>query len=441
MSHPIDPQQPTHDHDHDPLDPTDARIDALARAAGGELRRPAPPDGIARARRTRRNRLVMRTALSGTAAIAFVAVGVVALRSGDDSVTVVPVDAVSTTDVSVPAPEPTAGPTTVPASQPTVGAPSTIYTVTGDPTDPSGTQTLLDPLTGEVVGSSPIDVELAQAAQADLPGGVRSTVDLGDVAYDFRQVVYDGGTLDTDVFTDVDLCGQNVVTVRSAAGSALPERAHVLSVSPDDRYVVTLSSVCPEAGTMGADGTGTSIPFEATLQVFDARHPELAGQTLLTGIDALNVGVTTFSADGRFVAMETFSDQQYRVFDLESGDELDLAGGCSVSGPVYSRFIGPWIGASSIAVVRACADGRQLLVRDLATGDELVVPAPSATTGDGDLRAEVDHAHFDTPSNAWFLLCSTAQQTCWVGHGDDGLVELAEVTDASFLPLGFYPGG
>ena len=127
---------------------------------------------------------------------------------------------------------------------------------------------------GAVLGTEPVDFERSRQAQEALPGGVRSTVDLGDVAYAFDQVVYDSGTLDTDFYPDVDLCGQNVVTVRSEAASALPARAHVLSVSPDDRYVVTLSSVCPEAGTMGADAVGTQLPFTATFQVFDARQPE-----------------------------------------------------------------------------------------------------------------------------------------------------------------------
>ena len=217
---------------------------------------------------------------------------------------------------------------------------------------------------GAVLGTEPIDVERSREAQQALPGGVRSTVDLGDVAYAFDQVVYDSGTLNTEIYPDVDLCGQNVVTVRSEAASALPARAHVLSVSPDDQYVVTLSSVCPEAGTMGADAVGTQLPFTATFQVFDARQPEAPGQTLLDGVEALNVGLATFSANGRFVALETYEDgSQYHVFDLESGDELDVTEGCSAVGTNHSRFIGPWIGQSSIALMLDCADGQQLLVR------------------------------------------------------------------------------
>ena len=262
------------------------------------------------------------------------------------------------------------------------------------------------------------------------------------MAYAFDQVFYDSGTLNTDFYPDVDLCGQNVVTVRSEAGSALPARAHVLSVSPDDRFVVTLSSVCPEAGTMGADGVGTQLPFEATLQVFDARQPEAPGQTLLEGVQALNVGLATYSANGRFVALETYEDDsQYHVFDLESGDEVELAEGCSAVGTNHSRFIGPWIGPSSIALMLDCADGQRLLVRDLMPGGgELLVPAPSADPAAA-IRAEVDYAHFDAPATAWFILCDFSQRVCSVGQGDGPLVELSDVSDASFLPLGYYPGG
>ena len=218
--------------------------------------------------------------------------------------------------------------------------------------------------------------ERSRRAQEALPGGVRSTVDLGDVAYAFDQVFYDSGTLNTDFYPDVDLCGQNVVTVRSEAGSALPARAHVLSVSPDDRFVVTLSSVCPEAGTMGADGVGTQLPFEATLQVFDARQPDAPGQTLLEGVPALNVGLAHVQrqrpvrrpGDVRRTTRST-------TCSISSRATSRLAEGCSAVGTNHSRFIGPWIGPSSIALMLDCADGQRLLVRDLMPGGgELLVP-------------------------------------------------------------------
>ncbi len=394
----------------------------------------------------------MRSALVRTAALALVAIGTTALSGCDSGGRGDPAESADTTLAPTPTastsrPETTVSPgTTVPSvttvASPPVGAPSVVYTMTGNPTDPDAMQTLIDPVSGAVVGTEPVDAEASRRAQDALPGGSRSTVDLGDVAYAFDQVFYDSGTLNTDFYTDVDLCGQNVVSVRSAAGSALPARAHVLSVSPDDRYVVTLSSVCPEDGTMGADGVGTSLPFEATFQVFDARRPDLPGRTLLEGVQALNVGRTTYSANGRFVALETYDDnQQYHVFDVESGEELDLTDGCPAVGTNYSRFIGPWIGESSIALMLDCADGDRLLVRDLMPGgDELTVPVPNADSTVA-ARAEVDYAHFDTPATAWFVLCDFSARVCREGQGSDPLVELNDVSEASFLPLGYYPGG
>lgn len=424
-------------HPTDPLD-TDARIDAIARAAGDQLRRPAPADGLNRARRAHRRRQTVRTALTSSAALAIVAVGVVALTGRDQSTRVVPAE---TTDS--PSPTTSTPPDPTVTDPPSVGAPSVVYTLSGDPTDPDAVLVRVDPVTGEVVGSEPVDPDRALDAQNDLPGGSRSNVDLGDVAYEFDKVVFDGGTLDTERFPDVDLCGQNVVTVRSPSGSALPDRAHVVSVSPDDRYVVVLSSECPEPGTMGADGIGTQVPFSATLQVFDALRPDLPGRTLLSGVVALNVGEATFSGNGRFVALDTYDGGvQYPVFDLETGTGVEIADGCTVGGTTYSRLTGPWVGESSIAVVLSCADSQQLLVRDLMPGgDELSVTIPGADPNGVLARAEVDVASFVAPGSAWFVLCDGLQATCWVGQGDGELVELADVSDASFLPLGFYPGG
>ena len=118
-----------------------------------------------------------------------------------------------------------------------------------------------------------------------------------------------------------------------------------------------------------------------TFQVFDAQQPEAPGQTLLDGVEALNVGLATFSANGRFVASETYEDgSQYHVFDVESGDELDVTEGCSAIGTNHSRFIGPWIGQSSIALMLDCPDGQQLLVREMMPGgSQLLVAARPPT--------------------------------------------------------------
>ncbi|MCU1367668.1 MAG: hypothetical protein JWN39_3307, partial [Ilumatobacteraceae bacterium] len=92
MSRPTDPE------DHSTDDGADARIDAMARDAGNQLRRPAPVDGPARAQRTRRNKASVRAALAITAAVAVMAVGAVVLTSRDKQTGLVPAISVATTE-------------------------------------------------------------------------------------------------------------------------------------------------------------------------------------------------------------------------------------------------------------------------------------------------------------------------------------------------------
>ena len=171
-------------------------------------------------------------------------------------------------------------------------------------------------------------------------------------------------------------------------------------------------------------------------------HPELAGRTLGVLPSSDSVSAITSSANGRFVAIETFADGLvYRVFDLESGQEVDLDIECPSVGANYSRFIGPWVGASSIALGVQCADESRLVIRDLMPdGGQLEVAVPNVVDR-GFLTVEVDHAHYSTPEDAWFNMCDLGQTRCWVGHADDPLVEVPDVSEASFLPLGYYPGG
>jgi hypothetical protein len=57
------------------------------------------------------------------------------------------------------------------------------------------------------------------------------------------------------------------------------------------------------------------------------------------------------------------------------------------------------------------------------------------------VTADVDRAHFDRPETAWFTLCRFDTSMCWIGQGAGALVELPGAAQASFLPLGFEPGG
>ena len=146
------------------------------------------------------------------------------------------------------------------------------------------------------------------------------------------------------------------------------------------------------------------------------------------------------------MSVSVFDDSaRYRIFDLGSGTEIDLGldvgADCNIDGAHYSRFIGPWIGESSIALSVDCIASATLHVIDLAKPmSRLVVPFPASTEG-GFVSIEVDHATYRTPEDAWFTMCNAITPTCWIGHGSEPLIELPGDAQASFRPLGFEYGG
>jgi hypothetical protein len=462
--------------DHDPLESVDdARIDELARSAGNELRRPAPEHGLAGVQRTRRNRQITRAAIGSTAVVALVVGGFVTANRGDDAPrietadsvatisgtdtttqpvttteagTTTPIEPVATGEPAGSVPEDPAPASSTPATDPPSdsNAPSIVYTSTESFPPDDGIQTLIDPRDGTVIGTGPIDQDASRIAQEPFGVRDRSNVNLGAVSYEFREVAFDSGTLTTEFFPDVDLCEQNTVTVTSPNGSSLPERARALLVSPDDRHVITLSAECPEEGTMGADAVGTQLPYDLTLQVFDAQRPELPGRNLAVIPSSAQPSTLTSSGGGGYVSISTFADSAaYRVFDIDTATEVDLGldvgSGCNVTGTRYSRFIGPWIGASSIAVTVGCVSTSTLHVIDLADpASQLTVPFPSSTEG-GFVSFEVDYTTYRAPQNAWFTMCNATTFECWIGRGSEPVIELPGVAQASFLPLGFSYGG
>jgi hypothetical protein len=440
-------------------DAADARVDEVARSAGNELRRPAPELGLAGVQRARRRRQIARGAVGSTAALAFVVGGfIVANRDDNPQITTTnsgltttavpntttPSTTIGTTDTSTPV-EPV--PNSAVPSSPPANLESVVYT-SDQPFIPlvGSVQTLLNSVDGSAVGNQAVDPEQARLAQDPFVLQDRSIVDLGDVTYDFIQARGDGGSIDTGLFPDVDLCEQNRVTVTSPSGSALPERARLMRVSPDDRFVVTLSVACPEVGTLGLDGVVTQLPYEFTLQVFDAQRPELPGRVLAEIRAAASPSALTASPNGRFISIETFGlVSRYRIFDLESATEIDLgldAGAdCNLIGTRYARFMGPWIGDSSIAVTAGCPTASTLHVLDLADPENrLSVPFPGPTGG-GYTSMEVDYATFTDPQDVLFTMCDARTPMCWIGHGSEPLIELPGVAQASFLPLGFEYGG
>jgi hypothetical protein len=432
----------------------DARIDAMARSAGSQYRRPAPTQGIARVQRARRTQQVSRAVMGTTAALAFVAVGVLAVnrRNANEAPAVATIgntepQASAPLNVASSVPPPTPSATAAPSVAPVdstatapadpvatngagpAGSPSVVYVSKEGPF--STEQDLVDPVTGQVIGTESTDFDKSRAAQVAL--GL-DYIGADGAPYFFRPVVDEDGTFTPEDFPDSDRCRQNVVT--RPAGSTIPERVSSLYVSSDGRRVVTVSAVCPEPGTLVADGD-TALQFESILQVFDGENPTAPGRMLATPQPTDGLYSPSFSGDGRFFSTGT------DIYDLDSTAKVDLGLECPEFGffPL-SRWAGPWVGDSSIALSLDCGSaGAKLVVRDLlAPGGDLEVAIPPAAF-EG-LTLEIDHVHYTTPGDAWFTICGGgATPNCWVGHGNNPLVEIPGVREASFITLGYYPGG
>ncbi len=477
-------------HDPDP-DAVDARIDALARERGSELRRPAPADGLAHVRTVRRRQQAVRTA-GGVGVIALLAIGVNAIVTNDDG-TVAPADSVvetstpgTTEPTTTAAPTTTPGtiagttPATPPATTPATPAPTTTPVVDDAPNaagDPSalywwvgtdlqgnGDQTIVDPVTGAEIRTEPADANASMQAQTEQTARfvLRPTIDEANPAFSYR-LESDGigygwsarpsdapplAESDPDELALYDRCGQSELTVDGASSSVLPARVRNVVMSLDRQRLITIGGECPADGTLV--GQTQYVSVDQTVRVFDARDPGAPGRALMTTGD--EIAATFFSPDGRYLAVEQFTDQRYQVFDLDSGAEMAIAPeGCRVFGGRYSRFDGPWVGESTLVLSVNCPDQPSaLLMVDVATGDQLRVPVPAGSgfpevsSPDGPfLTVEVDVAHFDRMSNAWFTMCAaTADRTnCWYGQPSREPVEIPGALEASFLPLGFTFGG
>lgn len=446
----------TNNNEHD----ADARIDEMARAAGGALRRPAPADGIARATSSKRTKQTTRLALAGTAVLALGVVGVVAFGGDDDASRVGPADSTlpatvpdSTSATTVPGPPSTtvASSTSFPPNL--VGAPEFLYWTTGFIASPDYQQTVIDPTTGDVVRTEVPDGALSSAAQQALterfvydgfetsPLGIGYRFESGDVAYSYVARGTDSPDLaneDPALLAGYDRCEQSELTVEGADRGALPARAQRMAMSLDRRWLAVVSTECPVDGTLV--GQTQIVQSTSTVQVFDAADPERPGLQLMSTPGRIFFSSLFFSPDGNYLVVD---DAGYRLFDLADGSEVQVApDGCDVFGGRYARSAGPWVGESSLLLSVRCPDTASLTVIDVATDETLVVPAPSPTDGAA-LSVEVDVDHFDRPQNAWFTMCvsSSAGSTCWYGQGSSQPVEIPGAQEASFLPLGFTEGG
>jgi hypothetical protein len=469
-----------HDPTHDPSLEQD-RIDALARSAGVELRRPAPADGIARVHRAKRTRQLTQVGAGGLAAIVLVGAGVVTFRSGDTDRRVVPAT-VSVPDASLPdstvpdtsAPTSSTPGTPAPATTPpnATGGPSVIYT-SGEGFSSFGSEvSTVDVATGAVTGTVTVDQALSDASRAaqDALGGEQALAparvttgqngvtaqgqpDAGWFTYEFDVA---GTTLGFDVMPSdaphldmfssdtlarFDRCGQSELRVSGASDTALPGHVFGIVVSADARWIVTRSADCSADGTL-ADGYVD--PSAIRYALFDAAHLEEPGRVLVDDGPAVGVGAVSFSADGEFVVVE---DGMW-FFSTSTGDRLEVADdGCAVQGTKWSRFIGPWVSGSSVALQVTCESDAALVVRDLATGEVMEVPV--SMPGDtSTFTADVDYAHYDRPSNVWYTVCvatvaddGTSTTTCELGVGSEPRMALPGAAEASFVQLGFVYGG
>ena len=443
---------------HDPAtsSPDQERIDARARAAGNDLRRPAPAAGLAHVQRVHLRRQVTRLAVVCTTVVAVAVIGTFAFDRGRSDVAPAVMDSVESSPVSTVTSTPAQSePSTPPSVPPLVAGRPVIYSTGRRDIYNATTQQLLDPLTAAVVGEEPIDFGRSRAALDAYVADVAAQqgTDLGGVVYGFDPATYDAGTLNLVPGRDIDLCGQAPVTVGGAAGSTLPTKAISLRVTSNSKHVVTESTTCPEEGVMGADGRGTSLPFVVAITVFDARHPELRGRA----IPSENFGGTSISPDGRFLLVwQRFSDDArlndhfIRVFDLDTISEVDLgdlSSPCNFAEGRQARFTGPWIGPSTLAGLRVCGDSTEVVVRDLQPGGtdlRVAVPAEVAPFVES-FTLEFDVARYITPATTWFSFCASSNPDtplgCWIGHGSESLIGAQGIGDVSFLPLGFYPGG
>ena len=480
---------------HDPLEPdaprdADARIDALARSAGAELRRPAPDDGVTRVRRQHRRRQAVLAGATGTGVLAAV-IGALVFTGGDDRSTVVPATE-PTTEVSAPAttapdettpddttpddttpddttpdettPDETTPDTSAPDDPTTdvppnaAGDPDVVY-VSADGLSSFGSEvSTIDPRTGAVTSTYVVDEALSDAARAAqdalipasvvessdrMNGGEYFTFDarVGDLVFTTEGLpseVTDLSQFSSATLERFDRCGQSTLAVSGATAAALPERVTWARISADGRWLVTASIDCPDEGTL-ADGS-SQRPATVTVQAFDTTALDRPGLLIADGIPRFDFWALDVSPDGEFLSIRLFADPGVRLFRLSSGDEVLLfSDDCSAQGTKWSRFIGPWIGESSVALGLSCGDGARLLVHDLSTGEELTVESP-----DDDPFAtiyDVDFGHYDRPANVWYTMCSSARSRCFIAQGDGEPVELPGVAQASFLPLGFEYGG
>jgi hypothetical protein len=439
------------DHNH-PTNDRDADIDRRARAAGAEVRRPAPTgftDGIRRARRRQQQ---VRAGLGGAVAVAVIALGAIALRP-DDQQGVVPATDPSTTVPS------TGTPTTVPGtSTPSTAPPDT--TETTDTTDSGVTGPTIPPIATDADG-----VPDAIYAPTDETGATQDVFD--PVTLTVRETVPSptsperipnrlsaSGAVEYTPIQDgtVDACGQNPIQswVRGAEPTGLPAEVLSIALSADGKVGVVLTADCPTDVADASDGLPDGS-YPITAVVFDPDRPDLAGADRFTidgGTEALLQ--IELSDDGRYLLVSTAprplvegNAATHRVIEVASGELIAEFGGDNNIGGLPHSDCG-WgflnvelVSSTSLAFTAICPDeGLAVVIHDFATGEtfdevnaEYVGRTYETMVSAG---LQVDRTTYTSPNTAWFILCAereTAQpdgsivtgadgsRGCWLGSG------------------------
>ncbi len=444
----------------------DARIDAQARAAGSALRHPAPADGLSRVTRARRNRQIGRIG-AVTAVVAVLGIAGAVWRLNGSSTDVPPATestsaettvALVTTTTTVTTEEPST------SNSPATQAPTVPTTTSGvvpsdapDPgllyegTDELGMQSVIDARTGVVLRTEPVDDEKAAAY---LPQYVPPRVDNAAGTYRFELLLNTPAAMDG--------CGQSPLNIfpmieGTPAGDVrtVPTYAAIGRLTPDGRVLIVAAAPCLENDTPAASRT-------TTIERFPADGPSTTGEVLGT-ITTIGQSFWTsgFDGSGRYLFVSAFGPGDpskwvgtVAVFDLRTGEEVDVLGGCvpsaapelrTAAGSSWGFVPQQFVSGSTLAYTAACPDGSQhAVIVDVARPDARVdLVIPGAVAGDR-TTIELDRSGLADPTSAWFVVRVTdpsgENRRAFVGQGAQPLRPLDGITDPTFQPL-WSPGG
>jgi hypothetical protein len=344
--------------DHDLLDPTsgaDHRIDARARAAGADLRRPAPANGFNRVQRVRRTQLVVRAVGGGAGALLLIGGGALVLRNNsgtpivltspsvaEDSSTTDPTTLITTAATPAPVPEPP--PSVEPAAIGSLGGVSndTSYFMVDNTTNTATEMTI----GGDTVRTFPIRLTTGRPQPMSSDAVVGLGTDLAGPPADFAD--------------NVAICQNLPLMKRTAQGATAPlhpemYEARLVAASPG--LIVAVRAACPTGATFLDPGTAWELVMwqpgiDDTPIVLDRGDAQLAcdGCDFDPNVPRSSNFPSSVSVvgDGGWVTMSTYQDGQneLRVYSTADRSRLDLAGrGCQPFGQPAA------IDAEAVAVV------------------------------------------------------------------------------------------